>query len=205
MKKKTVTLLSLSILLLFSASASAIPFGFSGIFEPGNWTFTNTNADGSYTTGLLDPSGAADSISITGGNTWSYSEGSTDFTIDSPYSETVSVSFDWSYETADADGPKYDPFGFIVGNDFESVFTRLTQNYGPDSQSGSTYFDVQPGQFFGFRVKTLDNLYGAATAKISNFDVTTSHVAEPGTMILLGSGFFGVAGIMRRNRKKREK
>ncbi len=65
MKKKTVVLLSLSIILMFSAHAFAIPVSFSGI----EWNFT-TDSNGSYDVG---PDGV--SITITGGNNKSWDEG----------------------------------------------------------------------------------------------------------------------------------
>ena len=195
MKKKTVVLLSLSIVLLFSAHAFAIPVNFSGL----EWNFT-TDTNGSYDVG---PDGI--SITIMGGNNESWDAGYTDLAISAPKSVDATIHFDWSYQTFDTDGPAYDPFGYFVDNEF----SPLTADWGSATQNGSTSFSVTAGQIYGFRVFTVDNVYGSATATISNFSNSDTQnpapVPEPGTMILLSTGLMSVAGLMRRSRKRGKK
>ena len=57
----TVTTVSLTLAAASGASAATV-FGFQTPYAPINWTFTNSNADGSVNTG-----GAPASISLTGG------------------------------------------------------------------------------------------------------------------------------------------
>ena len=193
MKNKMAFLVSLIVVLLFSANASAVPIGFSGEFAPSEWETILNNSDG-----FVDTSGAPDSISIVSGNNGSYSEGYTDFAIIFPY-EAI-VSFDWDYTTNDQDGPLWDPFGFFL----EDNLTQLTDDNGGASQLGSVTVKVSAQQVFGFQARTIDNLYGAAKTIISNFDVTdiaNAPIPEPGTMILLSAGLIGAAGLMRRGKK----
>jgi len=135
--------------------------GFQGLYDPANWTLTNTNADG-----LVDTFGAPASISMTGGNNDSGGEGSTDYTTNAH--SNGNVSFDWDYESLDRDGPFFDPAGYLVNG----VFNQLTVSGGTPTQSGSVTFPVVAGDVFGFRIITVDNFLGPGVyTSISNFGV----------------------------------
>jgi hypothetical protein len=79
---------------------------FSGAYDPANWTFTNTNADGSVNTTT-----APAAIRVDGGANGSGAPGSTTYSILANAAGTV--SFNWNYST----GGFYafsDPFDFLV-------------------------------------------------------------------------------------------
>ncbi|MBD2665623.1 PEP-CTERM sorting domain-containing protein [Richelia sinica] len=167
-----------------SVAETANAAGFSGAYNPNNWTLTNNNADGS-----VDTTNAPLSITTTGGNNGSDSFGQTAYTTIAANNSVV--SFDWNYFTFD--GPFYDPFGFIRNG----VFTELTDSFGAFSQSGSFSTVVNAGDTFGFAINTTDNLYDPATATISNFHVAV--VPEPASLIgVLGLGAFGVTSLRKR-------
>lgn len=172
-----VTLLAST--LAFAASADAI--GFSGAYDPANFTLTNSNADGSVNT-----SGAPASISLTGGNNNSDAVGSTTYTALAAAAGTV--SFNWSYTTPD--GPSFDPFGYVVNGGF----TVLTDPSGLRNQTGTTSFSVIAGDTFGFQSRTTDNLFGAPTTTISNFSAPDA-TAVPFEFEATG-GFLVVGALM---------
>jgi hypothetical protein len=123
--------------------------GFAGDYDPANWTLTNSNADG-----YVDTSGAPGSILLVGGDNNSFGAGNTDYTI------TVAcggdISFDWTYQSFDRDGPAFDPAGYIVN----AGVTQLSNNGGPSIQSGTTTVTVSDGDTFGYRIHTVDNILG---------------------------------------------
>lgn len=159
--------------------------GFTGPYAPINFTLENNNADG-----FVDTSGAPASISITGGNQGGGGFGSTTFLTTAP--GAGQVSFDWLYNTLDADGPSFDPFGYILNG----FFTQLTDNAGANSQSGTASFNVLLGDIFGFEVQTTDNIAGRATATISNFSAP-----EPIPTPALLPGLIGLGAAALRKRK----
>ena len=171
---------------LFTTHALASSIGFAGIYDPSNWTTTNTNSNG-----YVNTSGVPDSIQIVGSDNGSWSAGDTDYTITSP--ENGMVSFDWSFTTTDWSA-LYDPFGYF----FNDVFVQLTDD-NLINQSGGSNFTVSAGDVFGFRIHSIDNIYGPGVVEISDFNAP---VPEPGTLFLLGSGLLGLAGSTRRKFKK---
>ncbi len=99
-------------------------------------------------------------ITISGDNL-SGMEGWTDLVVD--VTADVTVSFDWSYTTND--GATWDQFGYLI----DGVFTQLTDNTGPNNQTGNASVPLTAGQEFGFRARTTDNFGGPATITVSNF------------------------------------
>jgi hypothetical protein len=142
---------------------------FAGYYAPANWTQT-IQPDGSINTG-----GAPASITLTGADNGG-SDKNTDFTIAAPSAGTV--SFDWSYSTAD-NPSSWDPFGYLLNG----AFIRLTNN-DVANQSGSASFSVLAGDVFGFRQNSVDSAFGRASTTISNFTAP----AVPGPLPLLGAG-----------------
>jgi hypothetical protein len=112
---------------------------FAGDYAPANWT-QSIQPDGS-----IDTSNAPASITLSGANDDSGGSKNTDFTIAAPFGGTV--SFDWAYSSEDRDGPRYDPFGYLLNGDF----TQLIVDGGGQVQSGSASFSVLAGAVFGFR------------------------------------------------------
>ena len=131
---------------------------FVGAYDVANWTFSNSNADGSVNT-----SGAPSSIAITGGNNGSQAGGDSNFTITIPSDTTL--SFDWSYSTSD--GAQFDTPRIIVNG----TPTNMTgyDTGGSTSQSGTMSVALNSGDTFAFNMNTGDNIFGAATVAITNF------------------------------------
>jgi hypothetical protein len=164
---------------------SAQAFGFTGAYAPSNWTLSNNN-----TNGYVDTSNAPSSISIIGGNTGQGLPGQTTYTTTALIGGLL--SFNWSYGTADWN-PGYDPFGFVLNG----AFTQLTNNSGPNGQSGAFSTTLAQGDIFGFGINTTDNIVGPGNATISDF---AAPVPEPVSTLgmLIGTG----AMLKRRQQQK---
>lgn len=180
-KLSIATVSTAAISLSFLGANPAQANGFSDGYEVENWTFTNNNADG-----FVNTSNAPESISLTGGDNWSWSSGSSWYTATSLADGLV--SFDWSYTTNDPYGAYWDTFGYILNG----VFTQLSNSF-EYNQLGSASFAVLAGDLFGFGVNTVDNTFGAATVTVSNFAAPQS-VPEPGTIAALG--LIGLGGLL---------
>jgi len=157
-------------------SAHAGVGGFSGTFDPSNWTeFTEGN--GNVVTvnaalGFIVIEGSDNSIGCDGGNGLESNDGLlgarnhindncvTDYTIPMPCTGTV--SFVYFYETAD--GFDFDPAGFLLNG----AFTVLA-GHDEDIKSGSQVVAVQQGDVFGFRVDSTDDGSGIGLFQISDF------------------------------------
>ena len=126
---------------------------------------------------------AAPSIILRGADDGSGNDVNTDFTIAAPTAGTV--SFDWNYSTLDG-SPSFDPFGYLLNG----AFTKLTDDSGATTQSGSAFFSVLSGDVFGFRQNTIDSGFGRASTTISNFNGPTAAVpaSVPGPLPILGVG-----------------
>ena len=188
----TVTTVGLTLAAASGASAATV-FGFQDAYDPINWTFTNSNADGFVNTG-----GAPASISLTGGDNGSGDFGTTDYTTTAAAAGTV--TFNWNYSTPDA--PLLDPFGYLLNGSF----TQVTNNVGGVVQNGTSTFNVLAGDSFGFRIFTDDNDGGRGSVTISNFSAPgpmappPTSVPEPSTVLsLLVLGGLG-AGLKYLNR-----
>jgi hypothetical protein len=164
----TVTTVSLTLAAASSASAATV-FGFQDAYAPINWTFANSNADG-----FVDTTGAPASISLTGGDNFSFDFGTTDYTTTAAAAGTV--TFDWNYSTTD--GPFWDPFGYLLNGSF----TKVTNDGGGFVQNGTSTFNVLAGDSFGFRIFTRDNIAGRGSVTISNF---SAPIPEPSTVLSL--------------------
>jgi hypothetical protein len=92
--------------------------------------------------------------------------------------------FDWSYLTADGDGPAGDIFGVIV----DDVRIAISDPGGDVAQPGG-HRSFHATTSFGFFVNCTDCIGGNATATITNFAV----VPEPGTtgLVLLAGAALG--------------
>lgn len=184
--KRTV----LAALLLCSGLAHA---GFTGLFAPGNWTQSpGTGSVNSFN---------ASSLSMSSGDDDSDNDSNTDVTI--ALAGAGTVSFDWAYSTADSTGdPFWDPFFVLTPTEVQ--LTQNTQDGGQSSQSGSYSFSANLGDVVGFRIRTVDNIGGSATVRISNFsfdDGGGTPAPEPGALALVGVALASAAWIGRRQRR----
>jgi hypothetical protein len=140
-------------------------YGFTGIFSPNNWTkmFENTTNGGSVTF-------STDGNSVTLVSDDNLNGNAIDTKICSvKFPSNGLVTFNYNYKTTDVDGPFFDPFGYSYGIDGE--FNQLTDNNGPNEQSGSCSIKVNKGQEFCFVQKCTDETLGPGTTIISNFKV----------------------------------
>ncbi len=101
------------------------------------------------------------SLVIVGSNTFTGSSLTGSVSFVAPVDATY--TFDWSYSTID--GPFYDPAYYINGTAYP-----LTDNNGPQTQSGTQSVTVTAGSTFGFSVVTTDDVAGSATLTINNFN-----------------------------------
>lgn len=170
--------------LVASGVLAAGPISFSGQLDPALATFTQNGGDGSF-----NFAGAPNSIVLTGSDTGS---GEPIYTLVtwSITSALTDLSFFWSYRTFDADGPSYDPAGYIINGDF----FQLSNNNGADTQSGIVSgLNLDVGDEFGFYVFATDDIAGPA-------QLTIGAIPEPGTFGLLGLGLAGALLLGRRAR-----
>jgi len=191
-KYSTFTSVAFLVLLLVAMGhSSAEALGFEGSYDPSNWTLFTGTGDGSVDTSL-----APSSIDLRGSDTGSGDFITTTFTIGSPGDGTV--SFSWDYDSFNVDGPFFDPAGFVLNG----LLTQLTNDGGPDVQSGVLNVLVSTGDVFGFYVSTLDDALGEALISISNFSAPAASIPEPGTFLLMGTGLIGLIGFGWRKRKQ---
>ena len=156
----------------------SLAIGFSGSYAPINWTLTNTNADGS-----VDTSGAPTSITVTGSDLGSGDFGSTSYTVTAAGSGTV--TFNWSYSTADGNAG-FDPLFRVLNGNKTILF-----NSGVTG-SGTDLFTVATGDVFGFGIDTTDNSLGRASTTFSNFSAPVPFDFDPSLgLVALGLGFGG--------------
>lgn len=166
--------------------------GFTGAYNPSNWTLTNTNADGSVDT----TNAASGSIDLIGGDNSSESSGTTDWTINITPSGAGSVSFNWSYFSLDTAGN--DTAGYLLNN----TFYQLAATDGNFSTAPVTFF-LNPGDTFGFRVTTVDNLGGSGVFTVQDFDVQAVPVAVPfHSSPVVGLAIIGLNGLYQHWRKR---
>lgn len=164
------------------ALPAAAKADFSGYYDPSHWTLTNT---GGSTNGFVDTSGAPASITLHGGSSQSGTPGDTDFTIAS--AATGLVSFNWSYFSTDTG--TFDSAYFLLNG--KPTFLADNGHQG----SGTFSMAVSGGDIFGFRVHSVDNLFGDGELTVSSFNAP---VPEGSTLSLLALGALGVTAVMRR-------
>lgn len=156
MKKKYLQTSLIVLAIYYSTHLSA---QFSGAFAPANWGTTAVNSDGmTYTVG------APGTITMTSGNNQSSNLGTNDFTI--VITQPGKISFSWSYSTID--DALYDYPEFLVNN-VATTFPSYNTGGGASPQVGTETVCVMAGNVFGFRMTTSDNVLGAATNVLSNF------------------------------------
>ncbi|MBG44379.1 MAG: subtilisin, partial [Aequorivita sp.] len=109
---------------------------------------------------LLASSPTTYEVMVIGSDNQSGNEGFTDFTVN--VTEAANITFDWDYTSNDT--PGFDSFGYLLNG----TYTQLTDP-AQGNQSGSSAVAVAPGDVFGFRSQTDDNVFGNNETVISNF------------------------------------
>lgn len=196
-------LLALVACLFVAPAANA---GFIGYYSPGNFTLVindnsveTVNCQVSSCPSMLPNALLTDLVNSPDSNTLNFTAdqsgsgfaGFTDLIIIALASGPV--QFHWSYSTMDIDDS--DAAGYVV----DGAFTQFANGNG---QSGDASFMVSAGQTFGFRITTVDNLFGPGALTLTAFDAA---VPEPGTapiLLLLGVAAIAVQKGMSRRRKR---
>lgn len=172
---------------------------FSGQYAPAQWAVANTNGGNGFALAALDGS----SLSLTSSD---FADG-----IPRPVSlldyaihvtQDTTFSFSWQYVTED-DSSSKDTFGYAISGQAVQTMQLSANNTGAydDPQTGTTTVLVHGGQTFSFQMVSVDGIYGAATATISQFSATA--VPEPEGYQLALAGLLGVAAMMRRQQRQR--
>lgn len=126
-------------------------------------------------------------FTLTGANdpgSYSYSITSYEMTL----VDVSTVSFDWSYSTADANS-RLDPAGYAV----DGIKTYL-MNDDSTTGSGSVSVNVLAGSTFSFFVESLDEAQGPGQLTVAN-----ATIPEPSAFVLLGLGAVGLVARRRRS------
>ena len=162
--------------LLATGLAGIAAAQFDGPYDPAGWTFTD-DAGGSF-------SNDGTTLILTRGDV-SFG-GNTDYTIMAAGSGDW--SFSWNYSSADYGS--FDSGGYLLNG----VYTMVADN---DNQgSGSVNVAVNFGDTIGYRVETLDGVFGAGVLTVNKFDAP---VPGPAAAALLG-----VAGLLGRRSRRRQ-
>jgi len=174
-----------------AAPMPAAAVGFSGDYDPSNWTTTLSPASD----GSVDTSNAPNDITITGPDNLQ-GPSFINYTIGAPSSGTV--SFDWLYSTIDLPGG--DSFGYLING----VQTLLT-----DDQTtlpfGSTTLSVASGDIFGFYVASIDGDFGAGIATVYNFSGPGAPPTPGATDVPAPAAVLGVLAAFGWSRKLRRR
>ncbi len=170
--------------LVASLAGPARALGFSGAYDPTNWT-TSFGGGGD---GSVDTTGAPNLISITGPDN-GLANSYIDYTTTAAASGTV--SFSWLYQTSDS--PAQDSFGYLLG----STYTMLSDN-AISNPTGTSSFAVNSGDIFGYRVFSIDGSFGPGIASIYTFSAPDPAVV-PAPLPLFGAvGAFVLSRRLRR-------
>lgn len=163
--------------------ATALCLAVPAVSHADTYTLANTNGGDGYIVG------SAPSFQLFGSDN-GVGANYTTYTTTASAAETV--NFDWNYTTFDTDGSFWDPAGYALNG----VFTQLSTDGNIGGQfdtSGTASVNLLAGDTFGFYVYSLDSEYGRG-----ELAVNMAPTPEPSSLLLLGSGLLGMAGIVRR-------
>jgi hypothetical protein len=163
--------------------------GFSGSYNPANFTLTNTNSNGSVNT-----SGAPNSIVLTGTQGLTGGNGTLNYTIAAAGAGTF--GFNWSYTTIDS--TYWDPFSVLING----VATPLTSGTSSKTESGTYTTSVNLGDIIGLQIFSRDNAGGAPSVTISNFSAPDASTSVPKPFTIIGTCIGGAAALRMRKKLK---
>lgn len=172
-----------AVFFVFTLMASTAHAAFVGHYDFANWTKL---VDG----GSIDTGSLPNAVGFVSNNNWTDQYSQQDYIIDAVTDGVV--NFNWFYTTADNDGSQFDPFGYVLNNNF----FQLSVDGLFEDQFGTVAFNVSQGDIFGFRMASLDSGYGAATATITHFSAPTP---LPAAMWLMAAPLFGLLSKRRKN------
>lgn len=150
-----------------TSNSSGVASDFQNYYAPGNWSISHSPITD---IGSVNSSGAPTSISVTSSDGGNYGAHSVFFTIVIP--ESGNVTFNWSYNTTDIDGPSFDLPQYAINGTIIGNMPGFNPS-GANSQSGSATIAVTAGQTFSFVMTAMDDILGAATTVFSNFTAPT--------------------------------
>lgn len=146
----------LGIVLIGQSTASA---DFEGPFAPSAWTGAGTATSNSLTANQMQIESIDDN---SGFNSFSY-------TANVP-GNTISISFDYQYVTADVNGSPFDMAMYAInGVEFDIVANDIPQN---GTETGTITLSNFSGETFAIIQEALDSQLGAATITITNFQAS---------------------------------
>ena len=182
MNLKTLAFLAATLGLVTSAHAS-----FSGAYAASHWTSASTNGGNGFVTAALDGS-TLDLTSSDFADGVPRAASLLDYSVQ--VSQDTTFSFAWRYVTDDDSSAK-DTFGYAISGQSFQLSANNTGAYDP-AQTGALSVLVHGGQAFSFQMTSVDGIYGAANATVSNFNAAPA-VPEPdgyqlGLVGLLGLG-----------------
>jgi hypothetical protein len=175
-----------AVALLGAGAAQAGVIDFTGSYAVGNWSIANGS-------GSIDTSLAPSQVTVVGGANGSNSATNEDFYI--TVLQAGTWNFDWSYDSSDC--CNYDQAYYLLNS--SSIF--LSQNNPYPTTSGHVSTPVGAGDTIGWRVYSLDNLYGAGYLTINNFSISDGSVPEPSSVSLMALGAAGLLFFRRRRAK----
>ncbi len=147
--------------------------GFTGPYASGNWTVIVPPQGGSVT--MMGD----EEVMLVGPDGGICSNASTQFRIVIP--STGQLIFDWQYSTNDVDGPLFDPFGYNLNG----TFFQLSDNSGPDTQSGTVSVAVTAGDVFAFEQRSVDCILGEGATTVVQFYACIEQGAEVCTRLVV--------------------
>jgi phage tail protein X len=94
---------------------------------------------------------------------------------------TGQIVFDWNYTSQDVDGPFYDPFGYNLNG----TFYKLTDDFGPVSQSGTATVAVTAGDVFALEQRATDCILGQGATTVVEFFACIEQEEDPCTKLII--------------------